>query len=165
MLSLPKILPQASRTYVAITETIAMTDFDQKASTLLAEVYGWLAARGIAVTGPALLRHNFISPACDLEIEFGVEVAGPVAGDGRVMPGVMPAGDYGVLRYTGNYDQLFEVNAVLVGWAKERGVQWDVASGPEGDRFAARVEYYHTDPAANPDPATWVSEVMIKTAG
>lgn len=165
MLSLPKVLPQPALSYMAITETIAMTDFDQKAATLLAEVYGWLAARGIAAAGPALLRHNFISPDCDLEIEFGVVVAASVPGDGRVMPGEMPAGDYGVLRFVGDYDQLFEVNAVLVGWAKERGVVWDVASSPEGDRFAARVEYYHTDPTAEPDPAVWVSEVMIKTVG
>jgi effector-binding domain-containing protein len=164
MLSLPKILPQTALSYMAITETIAMGDLDQKVSMLLAEVYAWLAARGVAVAGPALLRHNVISPACDLEIEFGVVVAGRVQGDGRVMPGEMPAGSYGVVRFFGNYDQLFDVNAVLVGWAKERGVAWDVQSGPEGDRFAARVEYYHSDPAANPDPATWVSEVMIKTA-
>ena len=164
MLSLPKVLPQPVRAYMAITETIAMADFDLKASTLLAEVYGWLAARGIAAAGPAFLRHNFIGPDCDLEIAFGVVVAAPVPGDGRVMSGALPAGDYGVVRFTGDYDQLFEVNAVLVGWAKERGVVWDVASGPGGDRFAARVECYHTDPTAEPDPARWVSEVMIKTA-
>jgi effector-binding domain-containing protein len=164
MLSLPKVLPQPGLSYMAITETIAMSTFDQKATTLLAEVYGWLAARGIAVAGPALLRHNFISPDCDLEIEFGVVVAAQVQGDGRVMPAEMPAGTYGVLRYTGHYNQLFEVNAVLVGWAKERGVVWDVDSSPDGDRFAARVEYYHSDPATNPDPETWVSTLMIKTA-
>ena len=100
MLSLPKVLPQPAVAYMAITETIAMSAFDQKAASLLAEVYHWLAARDIAVAGPALLRHNFISPACDLEIEFGVVVASPVAGDGRVQPGEMPAGDYGVVRYT-----------------------------------------------------------------
>ena len=164
MLSIPKVLAQPAVAYMAITETIAMTAFDEKAASLLAEVHHWLAARDIAVVGPALLRHNFISPACDLEIAFGVVVASPVAGDGRVQPGEMPAGDYGVVRYIGPYDRLFEVNAVLVGWAKERGVVWDAETGPAGDRFAARVEYYHTDPAQNPDPATWVSEVMIKTA-
>lgn len=164
MLSLPKVLPQAAVAYVAITETIAMDQFDQKASNLLAEVYQWLAARGIEPAGPALLRHNIISAACDLEIAFGVVVAAPVQGDGRVMPGVMPAGDYGVVRYTGPYDNLFEINAVLVGWAKERGVVWDAVTGPDGDHFAARVEYYHSDPAQNADPDTWISEVMIKTA-
>ncbi len=164
MLSLPKVLPQTALSYVAITETIPMDLFDQKASTLLAEVYDWLAARGIAAAGPALLRHNFIGPACDLEIAFGVVVADPVPGDGRVQPGEMPAGNYGAVRYTGPYDQLFEVNAVLVGWAKERGVVWDATTSTDGDRFAARVEYYHTDPAENTDPTTWVSEVMIKTA-
>ncbi len=117
MLSIPKVLAQPAVAYMAITETIAMTAFDEKAASLLAEVHHWLAA-----------------------------------------------GDYGVVRYTGPYDTLFEVNAVLVGWAKERGVVWDAETGPAGDRFAARVEYYHTDPAQNPDPATWVSEVMIKTA-
>ena len=57
------------------------------------------------------------------------------------------------------------MNAVLVGWAKERGVVWDVASRAGGDHFATRVEYHHTDPTENPDPAIWVSEAMIKTAG
>ena len=165
MLSLPKILPQPARSHMAITESVAMADLGDKAATLLDEVYGWLAARGIPVAGPALLRHNIIGPDCDLQIAFGVVVAAQVAGDGRVMPGEMPAGEYGVVQHTGDYDQLFEVNAVLVGWAKERGVVWDVASSPEGDRFAARVEYYHTDPDTNPDPETWVSEVMIKTLG
>ena len=82
MLSLPKVLLQPAVAYMAITETIAMTEFDKKASSLLAEVYNWLAARDIAVAGPALLRHNFISPACavlgrvDLEPLRGADEAG-----------------------------------------------------------------------------------------
>src|SRR5262249_59166819 len=107
---------------------------------------------------------NLIDMARQLEIEFGVPTNKPVAGDERVHPAILPAGRYASLVHWGPYEQLYDANAALIGWAKERGVKWDVAATPEGDRFGCRLEIYRTDPREEPDPAKWETEVAIRVA-
>jgi catechol 2,3-dioxygenase-like lactoylglutathione lyase family enzyme len=105
-----------------------------------------------------------IDMARQLEIAFGVPTADAVAGDARVHAGRLPAGRYASLVHRGHYDGLYNANAVLIGWAKERGISFDVEETPAGDRFGCRLEIYRTDPRAEPDPANWETEVAIRIA-
>ena len=57
-----------------------------------------------------------------------------------------------------------DVNAVLIGWAKEKGIRWDAVETPNGDRFAGRLEIYETDPREEPDQSKWKTEVAIRLA-
>ncbi len=59
-----------------------------------------------------------------LDIEVGVPVASAMPGDGRICAGVLPAGRYASLIYTG-IDNGIEANAALLGWGKEQGLLWD----------------------------------------
>ena len=164
MLTVPKIAERGEQPYVAITATIPMREIGPSAQSLLPEVFGWLAARGIRPAGAPFFRYVVIDMAHLLEIEFGVPTSGTVAGDGRVHSGVLPAGRYASLVHRGHYDELYDANAVLIGWAKERGIRWDSAETPAGERFGCRIETYFTDPREEPDPTKWETEVAIRIA-
>ena len=55
--------------------------------------------------------------------------ATPVAGDDRVLAGVLPAGRYATVRYTGHPDGIINAVADLRGWAEQEGLAWDMARG------------------------------------
>jgi effector-binding domain-containing protein len=51
-----------------------------------------------------------------------VPVVTPVDGDDRVLAGVLPAGRYATLRYTGHPDGLLGATAALREWAGQEGL-------------------------------------------
>lgn len=44
-------------------------------------------------------------------------------------------------------------------WARRQGVRLESQDTPRGTAFRARVEHYLTNPAEEPDPATWEVDV------
>ena len=81
-----------------------------------------------------------------------------------LVAGQLPAGRYAHTIFTGAYDGLYDANAVLIGWARERGIAWDVREDQDGDHFACRLEIYSIGPDTEPDPARWQTEVAIRLA-
>ena len=127
------------------------------------ELFGWLAGNGIVPSGPPFIRFLVIDMAANLEIEMGVPVSAPVAGNGRIRPGVLPEGRYAVLRHTGPYDGLVGSNAVLQQWAREHGVAFDTWDTDKGSHWRGWVEHYLTNPSEEPDPAKWEVDVAYLT--
>jgi effector-binding domain-containing protein len=127
MIDEPHIATLPERPYVAIAATVGVDDLATVVPPLNGEVFGWLAARGIAPAGPPLWRYNVIDMARGLEVEAGVTVAAAVAGDGRVIAGVLPAGRYVIMRHVGHPDELMAATGSLLDWAAEKGLTWDVA--------------------------------------
>ncbi len=164
MLTLPSFIERNEQAYVGIVAKVTMRDIGPTARTLLPELYGWLAKRGIAPAGPPFFRYNVIDMAREIEIDFGVPTHDLVDGDARVEARRLPAGRYASLVFRGPYERLIDANAVLIGWAKECGVRWDSDETDAGERFACRLEIYRTDPATEPDPAKWETEVAIRMA-
>ena len=164
MLTLPKIVERGEQPYVGILARVTMRDIGPTAQTLLPEVYGWLARRGIAAAGPPFFRYNVIDMARELEIEFGVPTREAVAGDGRVEAGRLPAGRYASLVFRGPYEELYDANSILIGWARERGIGWDSEQTAAGERFGCRLEIYRTDPREEPDQSKQETEVAIRIA-
>jgi effector-binding domain-containing protein len=123
----------------------------------------WLSGRGLEPAGGPYVRYLLIDMGGELELELGVPVAAPVRAAGDVLAGTLPAGRYAVVVHEGHYAGLREATALLLQSAQGLGVAWDTAPSPRGDRFAARLETYFTDPAKEPDPARWRTEIAIKT--
>lgn len=73
----------------------------------------------------------------------------------------MPAGRYATVTHTGSYDELYSVTGMFVGWAKERGVEWDSEPDGPGERFVSRLELYLNDPADTP-PTELVTRLEFK---
>ena len=130
---------------------------------LIGEVFEWLGKNNVEPDGPVFMRYNIINMPGLLDIEIGVPVVAPVKGDGRVTPGVLPAGRYASLIYW-DVTQGEAGNGVLIDWAKDKGIEWDHWEDPKGDAFRSRYEIFIDGPQENPDPTQWRTEVAIKVA-
>lgn len=164
MLSAPKIEERPEQPCVAIRTQATIHELPTVIPQLMDEVIGWLNTQGVPPAGAPFIRYHVINMTAQLDIELGWPVASSLAGNGRISAGIIPAGRYATLLYTGDYSGLMEANGVLIEWAREQGIAWDCWDTGSGDAFAGRFEFYLTDPAEEPDPAKWETEVAIKLA-
>lgn len=168
-LAIPEVQHYPAHTTAGINYAVPMgPEFVAAIDEGFGKVAGWLGENGITAIGPTYIRYNVINMEGVMRVEIGwfVDDAIPVevaAQAGEIVVAESPAGEYVVTRYTGHYDGLMNATAMLIGWAKQTGVQWDAWETPEGEAFAARYEIYHSDPAEEPDPEKWVTELAFKT--
>src|SRR5262245_23962650 len=160
----PKLEDRSEQHYAGIRTEVPMEQLPNVIPQLLGEVFAWLGKQGIPPAGAPLMRYHVIDMKAKLDIELGVPVAAAVPGDGRIAAGVVPAGRYASLVYTGVTNGIAG-NRVLIDWAKQKGIEWDRWDTDKGDAFRSRIESYLTDPDDEPDPAKWETEVAIKLAG
>src|SRR5713226_3442817 len=90
------------------------------------EVFAWLGSRGMAPSGAPFFRYNVIDMMAELEVDVAVPVATPVAGDGHMVSGVLPAGRYATLTHVGHPAELAGVTKSLLDWAAGQGLTWDM---------------------------------------
>jgi effector-binding domain-containing protein len=128
---------------------------------LFKEMNAWAKHAGVEASGPPFLRFHVIDMATNMDIEVGFPVAAALPENGRVRPGLLPAGRYASLVYSGSG---LAGNRALIVWAKENGLRWDRWDDPKGDAFRARYETYLTDPKVEPRKTKWQVEVAIKLA-
>jgi effector-binding domain-containing protein len=159
----PRIEERPAQPYAGIRRRVAMDGLGGAVDEAFPELFGWLAARGMALSGPPFIRYFVIDMMRELDVELAVP-AEVTAGEGRVRAGVLPGGRYAVLRHTGPYDGLIASNAALLGWADEQGIALDSWDTAEGTAWRARAEHYLTNPAEEPDPAKWEVDVAFLTA-
>jgi effector-binding domain-containing protein len=164
MITGPKIEAKPELPYMSIRTDAAPSELPTVIPQLHGEVMQWLKQQGASPSGAPFIRYNCIDMSAKLDIELGWPVAAPMQGNGRVISGTLPSGNYATLLYTGDYSGLMDANRVLVEWAQKNGVNWDRWDSPKGDAFRSRYELYITDPGDEPDPAKWETEVAIKVA-
>jgi effector-binding domain-containing protein len=160
----PRIVERAAQPYVAIKTVVTMDELGRVVPPLNAEVFGWLASRGVAPAGPPFWKYNLIDMERCLEIEAGVAVRDAVDGDSRVSGGTLPAGRYATLHHTGHPSTLMAATASLLDWAAAHGLTWDTSQAEDGERWAARLELYLTDPREEPDMHKWQTDLAFKVA-
>jgi hypothetical protein len=150
----------------AFRATVSLPDSDVSLIAWGQLLQGLLRLTGPVLLGLALLalRYLVIDMTAELEIELAVPVGAPVAGSGRVRPGVLPEGRYAMIRHTGPYDGLIVSNAALQKWAREHGAEFDTQDTARGSAWRSRAEHYLTDPSKEPDPATWEVDVAYLTS-
>jgi effector-binding domain-containing protein len=163
MITTPTVEERSAQPYVALRSQVTMQDLGRVILHSHREVFGWLRQRGVAAAGAPFIRYLVIDMAAQLDIEVGVPVASAVNGDDRISAGILPAGRYARLIYTG-IDNGIAANAALLDWGAAQGLVWDSWTAENGDAFGARLESFLTDPADAPDPATWETEVAIRLA-
>jgi effector-binding domain-containing protein len=164
MLVTPEIETRTEQAYVALRARVPMSGIAAFA-VRTGEVFSWLAARGLAPAGPPFLKFNVIDMARELEIENGVPVAAAVDGDDHLVPGILPAGRYATVTHTGHPSELVDVTGALLDWAAKQGLTWDVSPSEDGERWGARLEFYLTDPAEEPDMSKWQTQLAFRLAG
>ena len=95
-------------------------------------------------------------------MEVGFPTATQLAGDGRVRTGTIPAGRFATLIHTGPYDGLYQANVALGEWLGKQGIPHPMPEAAPGEYDAALLEIYGTDPAEEPDPQKWETEVAFR---
>jgi effector-binding domain-containing protein len=114
-----------------------------------AELFGVIGAQGLQVVGAPLSHHYRIEPGV-FDFDLAVPVASPVAPSGRVRSGVLPSRTVVRTYYRGDYAGL--------------GAAWgafDQWLGTSGHVKANDLwEIYLKGPESDPDPSTWVTELV-----
>jgi effector-binding domain-containing protein len=163
MLTLPKIVDRTAQPYVAIRRSVKMP-FGDVIDANVPKLFKWLEDHHVEPAGPLMFKYNVIDMATEMELEFGVPTSALLPPDDLVVTGTLPAGRYATVTFHGHYDKLIDANAVLIGWAKEKGIVWDSEVTLAGDKFASRFELYPNDPREVPNPDDWETQIWIKLA-
>jgi len=161
ILTEPKIEARPEQPYMGIRLWIPSKELSGWTLKLNKEVQKWLDKAGIKASGPAFHRFYVINMGTEFELEVGIPVAKAVAGDERVKPDVIVAGNYANLTYTGR-NNAYKGNKALVEWAKANGIPWDRWDDPRGDAFRCRYESYLSNRLTDPDKKSWRTNVAIK---
>ena len=164
MLTLPTIVERKAQPYSAVRAKVAMDQMRPVVDRAYKTIFGWLAQNGIEPAGAALFRYRMIDMPM-VELDLAVPVANAVTPGEGMVADALPAGRYGQVTWTGPYDSLRDVHAVLLGWAEQSNGAWDLEETPDGDRFAARFEVYENNPAEVENPDELVTTVAIKVKG
>jgi effector-binding domain-containing protein len=158
-----EITERAEQPYVAVRAQVTMQEISTIADRI-PEVFGWLAAHGIAPAGAPFLKYNVIDMARELEIEAGVPVAAAVDVDGSVLAGVLPGGRYATVLHVGHPAKLVDTTTELLAWASNQGLVFDTSETDAGQRWGSRLEIYLTDPRIQPDMDKWETQLAFRLA-
>lgn len=164
MITEPKLEDRDAQHYVGIRSQVTMQELPM-AMDQLGEVFRWLKSKGGAPIGAPFIRYLVINMEAKLEIDVAVPVASAMTGEGHMIADVLPAGRYVTLLYAGDYSNLVEVVAELLAWSERKGLVWDKwPVHPRGEGWRARIEIYLTNPAEEPDPEKWQTELAFRLA-
>lgn len=151
MLTLPTIIDREAQAYVAVRRSIPMAELGSIAAATHDIVIDFVRDTAGVEGGAPFIKYDLIDMEGTMELEFGVPITGSVEPTDEIVLGELPAGRYATVTHTGSYDELYDVTAALVGWAKERGVDWDSQPEGAGERFVSRIESYENDPGEVPE--------------
>jgi effector-binding domain-containing protein len=164
MISEPKLSDRTEQHYVAIRTQVPQQELGTVIPQLIEEVFAWLTKQGVAPAGAPFIRYHAINQTMtSLDVELGEQVATPLLGQGQIHPGILPAGRYATLTYTGPKNGL-QANATLIAWGAKQGLVWDSWAVENDEGFGGRFEFFLTGPAREPDPEKWETEVAIRLA-
>ncbi len=160
----PQLVQRAEQPYAAIRVLVTMQEIADVVPPLNAEVFGWLDRQGVEAAGPPFWKYNVIDMERQLEIEAGAPTANLLTADDRVSVGVLPAGTYATLINTGHPMTVIDATRALLAWGEEQSVRWDRSEIADGEQWGARLEFYLTDPAEQPDMTQWDTELAFRVA-
>lgn len=126
---------------------------------LIKELRAWMKQENVEPAGQPFFRYYIINMEGEMDVEVGIPVVTPLPGNGRICPGVLPAGRYASLIYIGTG---YTGSGALTRWAIENGLAFDQWDDPKGTAFRARYERYLTDPNIQPLKSKWEVEVAVK---
>ena len=157
----PKIDKRPKQVYMGIRTITPFKGMSKAIRKLADELNAWAAQHKVKTSGPPFLRYHVIDMRGFMDIEFCVPVPRALPDDGEVKAGVLPAGRYASLVYSGGG---ISGNRALIEWVHAQGLEFDRWDTEQGDNFRGRYETYLTDPKVEPRKSRWQIEVAIKLA-
>ena len=160
----PIIEHRGAQPYAAIRMQVPLP-FGKFLQPAWAKVNTWLAGQGIT-HGPAIIRYLTTDMSTKLDIEVGFVIDQIIEGSAGVLTDSLPAGQYACLINTGSYrgKGVYKANVVLIEWAIENGIVWKTENRDGVEWWDSRVEWYFNDPAVDPDPQKYRTELTFRVA-
>jgi effector-binding domain-containing protein len=148
MIDTPHLATLAAGPAALVRLTVPRPEIGNVMGPGLAELTQTVAAQGIEATGPWFTHHLRMDPEV-FDFEIGVPVAAPVAPQGRVVPGELPAVRVVRTEYRGAFEGLPEAWGRFDAWIAENG------HTPGAEVW----EVYLAGPESSPDPREWRTQL------
>src|SRR5262249_26339378 len=116
------------------------------------ELEAWFKEKGIEASEPPFLRYHCIDMKDEMDMEYGIPVKVAYPSEGRIKSGIVPAGRYVSIIYSGGG---YQGNKTLVEWIKKNDIPIDRWDSEKGDNFASRYEQFLTDPKVEHRRTKW----------
>ena len=118
------------------------------------ELFPYAIQHGAPPDGPPFARFPGITTGTaagvEIDVEAGVFVAREIEGSGRIEHRLLPGGDAAITEHIGPYEEMRPAYMALEAWMREH--DRSPAGGP--------WEIYYSDPAQEPDPQKWRTEIV-----
>jgi effector-binding domain-containing protein len=159
-------LEHRNKKYYAAIRTAVPIPFGKFLQPLWNEVRDSLQSEGATPFGPAMIRYLTTDMSKKPDIDVGFLVPKQIAGNNRVTAGLLPAGRYAVLLYTGPYKGkgIFKATVALLDWAKANHITWNTSTRNKVEWWNGRTEIYLSDPDIETDPKKFQTELAFLVA-
>ena len=161
MLTLPAKVRRKKQPYLYIRSRLSRRNLRKQAVLFYGELRDFIASRGITDAGPGFMRYLAVGRGGELDMEFGYFTDRLHSGGGPVRASMLPSGTFMSMEWTGPFEKLRDVNAMLNGWADHNGVEWDTAETTDGVGYGCRIEIYHVTQRHVSNPQQFRTEVAI----
>lgn len=161
MLTLPAKLRRKKQPYLSIRSQLTRRNLGRQATLFFSELRDYIAARGIDDAGPGFMRYLSIGRDGELDMEFGYFTTRVHASAGPIRSGILPSGTYMSAEWTGPYERLDEVDAMLPGWAQHSGVELDMSETEDGLAYACRLKIFHVTPRHVEEPQRFRTQIAV----
>ncbi len=132
-----------------VTDEVPLAELTGFFAGAFSAVMAAVAEQGLTFTGPPFAYYP-AAPTDKVRVTAGLPVDGEIAPSGEVRPFTRPGGRAVVAVHVGPYESLESTYHDMLEWMGEQGVR----------PAAGMWEEYLSDPAAQPDPATWRTRVV-----
>ncbi len=135
---------------LGIRTTVPTREIGNAMGPLFGEVHGYIQRSGQTPAGmPLAIYHSM--PGDTVTLECAIPIGSPVAGEGRIQAGELPAGTVATVTHMGPYDNLPGTWSELTEWMRSQELE---AAGPPW-------EVYVTDPGAESDRSKWRTDLFF----
>lgn len=132
-----------------VTATLPVAEIGPWLAETYQAVASVIAAHGAGPAGPPFARYHKLDDG-RFAVEAGFPVVVAVAAEDGIRPSELPGGPVAVTTHIGSYEQMPAAYEALASWVGDHGGE------PAGDPW----EVYFSDPSAQPDPATWRTDIV-----
>ncbi len=117
---------------------------------------GYLQGRGARPAGPPFVRYHTFGET-ETDLEFGIPVVEPVAGEGRIAGGELPGDPAVTTWHIGPHKTLGDAYARMDAWREAHGREpagapWEVYSWIDPSQYRGLATW--------PDPARWRTQLI-----
>ena len=131
------------------TETLSISELPAWLGRSLATVVEWLPSQRSHPAGPPFARYHRLDDG-RFVVDAGFPVSAPVTGSDSVRGVTLSGGTVATTVHVGPYDQMAPGYRAVETWITAHG----------GEAVGDPWEVYLSDPGAQPDPATWRTEIV-----